>query len=504
MGPLLSDEELHRRKSPIEMDANTFREAGHKLIDDIAGFLSSISDFPVTTAPRPSSLRLKLPKSLPVAGSDPSVLARETWQLLVDNSLFNGHPRFWGYITSSPAPLGMLGDLLASAVNSNCGAFVLSPMATEIEKQTIQWLGELIGYPAGAGIMVSGGNMANFVGFLAARKARADWDIRKLGLRPSEGKWRVYTSAETHTWISKAVDLFGLGLDAIRWIPVDKDQRINISLLNQQITEDKKEGLIPFLVIGTAGSVGTGVVDRMNEIAAICKNHGCWFHIDGAYGGFAAALPELKELFQGIELADSVAIDPHKWLYSPLEAGCTLVKDVNALTDAFSFHPAYYNFDGEEEPQTNFYESGLQNSRGFRSLKVWMVLRQLGREGHIRLIREDILLAKKLFEILQDCKEIEVFSQHLSITTFRYKPDDIDPEREQAYLNKLNQSLLNRLQSGGEVFLSNAVLNENFLLRVCIVNFRTRLSDMVSLPVIVMREGRLIHEKMQKERSAVS
>ncbi|HZX74029.1 MAG TPA: aminotransferase class V-fold PLP-dependent enzyme [Cyclobacteriaceae bacterium] len=504
MGPLLPDEDLYRCQLPVEMDANVFREAGHKLIDDIAGFLSSISDLPVTTAPTPKSLQAYLPKSLVANGPDPLVLVRETWQLLLNNSLFNGHPKFWGYITSSPAPLGMLGDLMATAINSNCGAFVLSPMATEIEKQTIQWLGELIGFTAGAGIMVSGGNMANFIGFLAARKARADWDIRKLGLQPSQGKWRVYTSAETHTWISKAADLFGLGLDAIRWIPVDGNQRMNISLLNQQITEDKNEGLIPFLVVATAGSVGTGVVDPMSEIAAICKKHNCWFHIDGAYGGFAAALPELKELFQGIELADSVAIDPHKWLYSPLEAGCTLVKDANALTDAFSFHPAYYNFDGEEEPQTNFYESGLQNSRGFRSLKVWMVLRQLGKEGHIRMIREDIMLAKKLFEILKEYKEIETFTQHLSITTFRYRPKDIDPDTEQTYLNKLNQSLLNRLQSGGEVFLSNAVLENNYLLRLCIVNFRTRLSDIAAMPAIVLKEGRLIHEQMQKELSVKS
>jgi aromatic-L-amino-acid/L-tryptophan decarboxylase len=499
MEPVLPDEELYRRKSPLEMEANIFREAGHRLIDDIAGFLSSIEHVPVTTAPTPGSVQAKLPQSLAGTGSDPSLLVRDTWQLLANNSLFNSHPRFWGYITSSPAPLGILGDLLASAVNSNCGAFILSPVATEIEKQTIKWLGELIGYPAGTGIMVSGGNMANFIGFLAARKARADWDIRKLGLQPSQGKWRIYTSAETHTWISKAVDLFGFGLDAIRWIPVDRDQRMNISFLNQQITEDKNEGLIPFLVVGTAGSVGTGVVDAMNEIATISKKNNCWFHIDGAYGGFAAALPELQDLFRGIELADSIAIDPHKWLYSPLEAGCTLVKDVDALTDAFSFHPTYYNFDGEEEQQTNFYESGMQNSRGFRSLKVWMVLRQLGTEGHIRMIREDILLAKKLFEILKEYKEIETFTQHLSITTFRYKPEDIDPDKDQAYLNKLNQLLLNRLQTGGEVFLSNTLLGDNFLLRTCIVNFRTTLKDILSLPGILLREGRIIHKQIQKD-----
>jgi len=496
------DESLYRRHSPIEMDASAFREAGHQLIDEISDFLSSISQYPVTTAPTPRSLQAKLPKGMPLTGADPTALIKEVWRLMAENSLLNGHPRFWGYITSSPAPVGMLADLLASAINSNCGAFVLSPMATEIEKQTIQWLGELIGYPAGGGIMVSGGNEANFIGFLAARKAKLNWDIRKLGLQPSQGKWRLYASVETHTWINKAADLFGLGLDSIRWIPIDEDQKMNVSLLEQTIMGDKKDGLIPFLVVGAAGSVGTGTIDPLSEIAAVCKKHDCWFHIDGAYGGFAAALPELKEQFRGFELADSIAIDPHKWLYSPLEAGCTLVKDANSLTDAFSFHPVYYNFDGEEE--TNYYERGLQNSRGFRALKVWLVLRQVGAEGHIRMIREDILLAKRLFDILSQNKEIEVVSQHLSITTFRYKPTDIDGSIDQEYLNKLNQTLLNRLQSGGEVFPSNAVLNGNFLLRVCIVNFRTSLSDIELLPDIILREGRPIHDQMLKERSVAS
>ena len=504
MSTLSPEETLHHRHSAVDMDAVSFREAGHKLINDIAGFLSSIPNLPVTTAPGPKFLQSKLPEIMPKIGADPSVLVKETWQMLMNNSLFNGHPRFWGYVTSSPAPMGMLGDLMASAMNSNCGAFVLSPIATEIEKQTIQWLGEWIGYPTGSGIMVSGGNMANFIGFLAARKAKANWDIRKLGLGPSQGKWRVYTSTETHTWISKAVDLFGLGLDAIQWIPVDASQRMDVSILEQRILEDKNQGLVPLLVAATAGSVGTGAVDPLDKIAVICKKYDCWFHVDGAYGGFAAALPELKEMFKGIEQADSVAIDPHKWLYSPLEAGCTLVKDANVLTDAFSFHPVYYNFDGEEEPQTNFYESGLQNSRGFRALKVWLTFRQVGAEGHIRLIREDIQLAQTLFELLNEQEEIESFTHHLSITTFRYKPAGTDASRDEEYLNKLNQALLNKLQSGGEVFPSNAVLNGSFLLRVCIVNFRTTLIDIKSLPAIILKAGRQIHEEMQKEHSLVS
>ena len=504
MKSFLRDETSDQRLSSIDMDPAVFRDEGHWLIDEIANFLSSIANAQVTPAPTPGSLKAKLPAYVPRTGTDPSSLFEETWNLLLENSLFNGHPRFWGYITSSPAPIGMLGDLMASAINSNCGAFVLSPIATEIEKQTIQWLGSLIGYPADGGIMVSGGNMANFVGFLAARKAKANWDIRKLGLHVLQGKWRIYTSAETHTWINKAADLFGLGLDSIRWIPVDNDQKMNLSLLEKSIEEDRKEGLIPLMIVGTAGSVGTGAVDSLKQIAALRKRYDCWFHVDGAYGGFAAALPELKDTFAGIELADSVAIDPHKWLYSPLEAGCTLVRDASLLTDAFSFHPAYFNFESKEEVQTNFYESGFQNSRGFRALKVWLGLRHIGTEGHIQLIREDIQLAQRFFELLRETDEIEAFTQHLSITTFRYRPKDIDSESGHEYLNKLNQLLLDRLQAGGEVFPSNAILDGNFLLRTCIVNFRTRFSDLEKFLSIVLKEGRLIHEQIQKGNEIVS
>jgi len=193
-------------------------------------------------------------------------------------------------------------------------------------------------------------------------------------------------------------------------------------------------------------------------------------------------------------------MDPHKWLYSPLEAGCTLVKNSKTLTEAFSFHPTYYNFDGEEEALTNFYEYGLQNSRGFRALKVWLGLRQVGSEGHIQMIREDIQLARRLYELINENPQLESFTNNLSITTFRYRPSDLDKDdRSEEYLNNLNQALLNRLQAGGEVFPSNAVLEGKFLLRVCIVNFRTTLRDIQALPGIVVREGKLIDEEMRRQ-----
>ncbi len=244
----------------------------------------------------PSAVRdaLDLTGPLPESGMDPGPLLERTAQLLFDHSLFNGHPRFFGYITAPPAPIGILGDFLAAAVNPNVGAWTLSPAATEIESQTVRWIAELIGYPADCGgLLVSGGNMANFVCFLAARAAKAGWNVREHGVAGgSRTRLRVYGSAETHTWIQKAADLAGLGTASIRWIPTDARLRMDVAALRRQIDADVAAGDVPCLVVGTAGSVSTGAVDPLRDIGALCKEHGVWFHVDGAYGGFAAALPE--------------------------------------------------------------------------------------------------------------------------------------------------------------------------------------------------------------------
>jgi len=438
---------------------------------------------------------------LPEDSMDARQLLEDTAHLLFDHSLFNGHPRFMGMITSSAAPIGALGDLLAAAVNPNIGSWSLAPIATEIEAQTIRWIAEMIGYPTDCGgIMVSGGNMGNFVGLLTARKAKATWDIRTAGLAGGD-KLCLYSSIETHTWIHKAVDLFGLGLDAIRWIPVDEHQRMNAQALRTQIQEDIAEGNRPFLVVGTAGTVSTGAVDPLCEIAAICREYDLWFHVDGAYGGIAALLlhnnegievsPDLK----GIREADSVAIDPHKWLYAPLEAGCVLVRNAALLRDAFSsHHPSYYHFDDMGEHTVDYYEYGLQNSRGFRALKVWLALRQVGREGYVRMMADDITLSQELYRLVERQPELQAFTQNLSITTFRYVPRDLNLELAEAdtYLNQLNTEILTRMQKSGEAFISNAVIQNTFLLRACIVNFRTSLEDIEALVDLVIRIGRQV------------
>ncbi len=493
-----------RRVTPLSLSPEEFRRVGNALVDAVAEFLGSLPDRPVTTGESPAALRALLDgdRALPESGMGADELLGSTARLLFDHSLFNGHPRFFGYITSSPTPIGMLGDLLAAAVNANVGAWRLAPMATEIEAQAVRWVAELIGYPRECGgLFVSGGNMANFVGLLAARAAAADWDIRKQGLAsPAARPLRVYASVETHTWLQKGTDLAGLGTDAICWIPTDNDLRMDPAALREALQRDREADIRPLMVVGTAGSVSTGAVDPLAEIATICRQAGAWFHVDGAYGALAAAVPGTPADLQALGQADSVAMDPHKWLYAPIEAGFVLVRDPERLRQAFSYHPPYYHFGMEA---TNYVDFGPQNSRGFRALKVWLGLRQAGRAGYTRMISDDIRLSERMFTRVSEQPELEAWTQALSITTFRFIPADLRAGRGspegQAYLNTLNEALLERIQNSGEAFVSNAVVRGHYLLRACIVNFNTREEDVDALPHIVVRLGQEVDRELRSQ-----
>jgi glutamate/tyrosine decarboxylase-like PLP-dependent enzyme len=314
----------------------------------------------------------------------------------------------------------------------------------------------------------------------------------------------MYASRETHTWIQKAVDLFGIGLTGLRWVPVDAEQRMDVAALEQMIAEDRDTGKYPFLVVGTAGTVSTGAIDPLVRLADLCAAQNLWFHVDGAYGAPAAALPEASDDLKALSRADSVAVDPHKWLYAPLEAGCALVRDPQHLLHTFSFRPEYYHlpeYDGEEP--IYYFERGPQNSRGFRALKVWLGLRQAGREGYVQMIRDDIALAREMYDAVAATPELEALTHNLSITTFRYVPADIAAvEDREGYLNTLNQALLERLQTDGDAFVSNAVIDGRVALRACIVNFRTTRSDVRALPAIVLRAGRAIHSELRATHAA--
>lgn len=491
----ITEETLSGRRTPVDLTPEQFAEMGHRLVDDVARLLEEMRTRPLAPGLEPEDVRERLDASASLSdeGADPAGLLREVTDLLVDNSVYNGHPRFFGYITAGAAPMGVLGDLLASAVNPNVGGWSLSPMASEMEDQAIRWIAELVGFPAdGDGVMVSGGNVANMVGFWAGRAAKAGWDVRDSGMRGGDARTlRVYGSAGTHTWIQKAADLSGLGAESVRWVETDERGRMRLDALRAAIDADLAAGDRPLMVVGTAGSVATGAVDPLPELRALCDELDLWFHVDGAYGAFAAAAPSAPDDLRGLALADSVALDPHKWLYAPLEAGCTLVRDPTALLAAFSYRPDYYHFQQEAK---NYFEHGIQNSRGFRALKVWLQLKQVGRAGYARMIAEDMELARLFHGIADEREELEALGHALSITTYRFVPSDLrdrssEPEVAE-YLNELNQEIQSRMERGGEAFVSNAVLGDVYALRMCVVNFRTTLEDVVALADISERLGR--------------
>jgi aromatic-L-amino-acid decarboxylase len=488
------------------MAPEEFRAIGHSLVDAIADFLARLPDAPTASPLLPDAMRSMLGKrKMPENGTDIAPVVDRFSRDFFRHSTHNGSPRFFGYITSSAAPIGALADLLAAAVNPNCGAWALSPIASEVENESIRWLAEFLGLPGKwDGVLVSGGNMANIVGLIAARKAKSPWDIRTKGLADSEGRRLVvYGSGEMHTWVNKAADMCGLGTDAVRWIATDDEHRMRPDELRKRISEDRAAGLHPFMVVGTAGSVGTGAIDQLPAIAKICTEFDVWFHVDGAYGAPAVALDDASADLKGLRLADSIAIDPHKWLYSSLEAGCLLTRHPDALRDAFAFKPPYYQFDDNDGQEVkNYFEYGPQNSRGFRALKIWLGFQQAGASGYRRMISDDIKLAHKLHEFVGKQFLLEQGTVSLSICTFRFVPADLRRRSAESseltdYLNELNARIATALRLSGRAFVSNAHIGERFFLRACIVNFRATLADVRALPVLIVELGRDLDKRIR-------
>ncbi len=483
------------RLAALSMAPEQFRALGHALVERIADELAALYARPVADGvTTPAGIRARLgDRGLPAQGEDAAHVLEEAAALLFEQTPRTRHPRFHGYIAASPAPIGMLAELLAASVNSNVALWNAAPVASEIEAQTVRWLAELVGYPAGCGgLLVSGGSMANLVALLAARRAGVSWDVRESGLRGAA--LAVYASRETHGWLHKAVDLAGIGTQSLRWIATDALQRLDVAALEAAIDADVAAGVQPLMVVGTAGTVSTGAVDPLPAMAALCRRHSLWLHVDGAYGAPAACLIDSKHAgrlgsagadLAGLREADSLALDPHKWLYAPIDAGCVLVRDPRSLLDAFSHRPPYYGTPGEDEG-LNFHELGPENTRGLRALKVWLALRVAGREGFRQMIGDDIALAQRLFERVQATPRLEALTQQLGITTFRFRPPGLHDE---AVLDAFNRELLARLQRDGRAYLSQALIGGRFALRACIVNFATLHADVDALPGLVQELG---------------
>lgn len=403
----------------------------------------------------------------------------------------NSHPRFYGFINASADPVGIAADYLASAMNPNCWGG--DHAAIHVEKRVIAWLAEILGFPDDAeGILVSGGSMANFTALAAARRAVAEGNVREDGLS-GRAPLTVYASDQVHSCVDKAVDLLGIGTNNLRKIPTDARFRIRMDLLEAAAANDRRAGKRPGIVVGNAGTVNTGAIDPLVELADFCHDEALWFHVDGAYGAMAAMSPRLAPLFAGMERADSIAADPHKWLYVPYEAGATLVRQKGRLGDAFRKFPEYLASDPESPfpGPAWFAERGPELSRGFKALKVWMGLKTHGRRAYAASIENDVRLAAFLSEEVDRRDDFERLAESvLSISNFRYRPPGRALSDED--LDRVNRKIINRLVGDGGFFLAPTVLKGRTALRVAIVNFRTRESDLLALLDEAARLGREI------------
>src|SRR5438132_3380910 len=403
----------------------------------------------------------------------------------------NSHPRFFGFINATADPVGSTADYLAAALNPNCWGG--DHAAVHVENQVIGWLAALLGLPREAeGILVSGGSMANFTALAAARRAMTPGNVREDGLS-GEGRPRlvVYASDQVHHCVDKAVDLLGIGTRNLRKIETDERFRIRMDLLELAIAKDRGAGLSPAIVVGTAGTVNTGAIDPMDALAELCRRESLWFHVDGAYGAMAVLSRELVPLFAGLERADSIAADPHKWLYVPYEAGATLIRQPGRLAATFRKFPEYLASDPESPfpGPAWFAERGVELSRGFKALKVWMGFQTRGRAGYARAIENDVDLARFLAEEVEGRPDFELLAESvLSIANFRYRP--AGGGRSDADLDRINRRIVNRLVGDGSFFLAPTILKGRTALRVCIVNFRTTREDLTALLDEAERIGR--------------
>lgn len=478
------------------------RAFGRDVVDLWAELLERLPDLPVGRRLTVEQVRAAVTRPVPDAPVPREELLATLRTIAFENATYMGHPGFVAYISGAGTIPGAAADLIAAALNQNVAGWRLSPAATEIEQHLTRWFGQRLGLPAtAAGMITSGGAMAGFMGIKAARDDRAGWDIRRHGVSAGP-PLTLYASSEVHDVNTRAADMLGLGADAVRMVPVDADLRMRVDALRAAVGKDVAEGRRPFCVVATAGTVSTGAIDPLDGIADVCAEHGLWLHVDGAYGGVAAMTDALRPRFRGIERADSVALDPHKWLYTPHSGGAIVVRDFQRLHDAFGLEPSYTHEDKAVTGRgIDYYSYGPQFSRGFHALKVWISLLAHGWDAYQRRIAHDCALAAYLHERAEAHPELEpVARQGLSIACFRYIPPSAPegPERE-PYLNALNERLMTELQWSGRVFPSNAIIAGRYAIRACIVNYRTEAADMDALVELTVETGRRLAETRPEE-----
>ncbi|MDX8530253.1 pyridoxal-dependent decarboxylase [Mesorhizobium sp. VK25A] len=473
------------------LDPPDWTEVGalsHRIVDDAIAYLKDVRERPAWRE-MPAEVRDFFDAPMPRSAAPVADVYGDVARNVMPYPMGNIHPRFWSWYMGASNFTGALGDFLAAVQGSNLGGG--NHAAALMDSQVVNWMKEMVGFPASAGgTLVSGGSMANIIGLTVARNVKAGVDVRERGVGAMPKPLRYYASDQVHSCHRKAMEAFGLGNRALRRIPTDDGLRIDIAGLKRAIAEDRAAGFKPACVIGTAGTVNTGAVDDLQALATVAAGEDLWFHVDGCIGALIAIAPENRSLVAGIEQADSIALDPHKWLHAPFEAGCALVRDASLHRNTFAVTPEYL----ESTPRGLasgewLHDYGLQTSRGFRALKIWMALKEHGVEKFGRLIDQNIAQARHLTGLIEAEPALELMAPTtINIVSFRHRLDGASEERLKAF----NTEMMLRLQEEGIAVLSDTTVHGRHCLRVAIANHRTRREDLDLLVAEMLRLGQEI------------
>jgi len=490
----------HRTLDPS--DWAEFRSLAHRMVDDMLAHLESLPEQPAWQ-PMPGEVRDSFDTDLPRQGIGEAAAYDAFARRVMPYTNGNRHPRFWGWVQGNGTPLGMMADMLAAGINAHVGGFDQAPVLVELE--VIRWLAQAMGFPTDAsGVMVSGGTMANTIGLAVARHAAAvadGWELREEGLQGGRPRLVFYGSAETHNWARKAAELLGLGTRSYRRVPVDREYRIDVVALDRMIAEDRAAGLRPFCVIGTAGTVNTGAVDDLDALADLARRESLWFHVDGAFGALVALSSSLRHLLKGMERADSLGFDLHKWGGLPFECACALVRDPAMHAAAFASTASYLapTERGVMRGGHLFANRGLELTRNFKALKVWMSFLANGTDAIGAVVEQNVRDVQRLAAAIDAHPELERLAPTpLNIVCFRYAAADASD----AELDALNREVLLRIQERGIAIPSGTELDGRYAIRVANVNHRSRPEDFETLVQAVVEVGREVRRKVLVLRPA--
>ncbi|MHA1828469.1 MAG: pyridoxal phosphate-dependent decarboxylase family protein [Candidatus Heimdallarchaeaceae archaeon] len=450
------------------------RKIGHAILDDMIDFLSNVRNCPVWKA-IPEQTKRFFQSPVPKVGENLNQIYNEIRKNFLPFPMGCFHPRFWGWVRSNGIPTTLLAEIITAALNSNTGGGEHATIY--LEKQVLDWIKEILGYPKeSSGLLVSGCSMANFIGLATARNSKAGYNIIEKGIKASEKKLMFYGSVEMHSSIDKAMQLLGLGYDSLRKIPVNERFEIEIDILRKTIKEDIEKGYKPICIIANVGTINTGAVDDVSSLANLAEEYDLWLHVDGAFGVWSKISSSLAHLTVGLEGADSIAFDLHKWMYFQYEAGCVLVKNKKEHHEAFSLIPDYLEHKqrglagGEFWPE----EYGVQLTRKDRALKIWMGIKEHGLEKFGRLVEQNIQQAKYLTDLIKQEPKLEVLAPtSMNVINFRFN----DGQRNADALDRLNDEIILRLQEKGEVMVGGTKIKGKVSIRVAIVNHRSKKKD---------------------------